>query len=99
MKVVAEAVWCDDEEDLERSSVALVCARLSDLDTVGFELLLRPLDVGHLDRGAVLRGVAAIDGKPQSHAVAFENDGRMRIGAPLDFGEAERLGVPPGGGV
>jgi len=94
VKVVAKAVWRDDEEDVELSSVALVDARPADLDTVRFELLLRPLDVGHQDRGAVLRRVAAVNGKPESNAVALEDDGRIRIGAPLDFGQAERRGVP-----
>src|SRR5688572_19001605 len=68
VEVVAQAVWCDDEEDPELPFVLLVYARLSDLDTVCFELLLRPLDVGHEDRGAVLRGVASIDGKAESNA-------------------------------
>ena len=72
MKVVAEAVRCDDEEDPEFSSVALVYPRLADLDTVRFELLLRPLDIRHEDRGAVLRGVASIDGKAEANAVPLE---------------------------
>ena len=78
MEVVAEAIRGDDKKDLGFLTVVLVHAPISDLDLFRFQLLPCAVDVGYENGCAFIAGVAAINGEPDSNAVALQYYRRRR---------------------
>jgi hypothetical protein len=99
VKIVAQAVWRDDEKHLELPPVSLIHAPVPDLSSFGLELLLNPANVRDQHGRSILGRISSGDGKTDSSAIALQNHGRDRLLQLLDFGHAEMFAIPPGGGI
>ena len=97
MEVVTKPVRSDYEENLVLFPIALVHAPIARLAPVRLYLVAGLVNVAHQNSRTFLAGVAAIDRKPDLHTIAFENDRRHGIIAPLDLHESKGRAVPLGG--
>src|SRR5581483_9634846 len=90
----AESVGCDDEEDVTLPTVSLFDPHVPDVEACRFNLSLGTIDVGHMDRGAVLRRVAAGEREPDPDAIPLEDHRLVRLVPPLHLPQTERVAVP-----
>src|SRR5688572_21198549 len=96
-KVVAQPVWCDDEEYLELLTVPFIDAPLPDLGASCLELVLQSADVRHGDGGTILPRVASAESETDPRTVTLQDDRRHRAITTLDFPHPEVLAIPARG--
>jgi hypothetical protein len=94
VEVVTQSIWCNDEEHLQLLTVPLIYAPIANPHSSRFKLLFECVNVRYKDCCSVLRGVAAIDCKPNTGSVAFKDHGWHRLPVTCDLGHSEVFTVP-----